>query len=521
MIHLGIDFGTANTRVSLYEGKGIPSPLAIGPASSQLMPSTCLIDPAGQILVGEQTLARPERLRFVKRYWQNRPEDRASNPWEDGKRTIKGKVFTCEMAAERVIGEAITRAFTAIGPQENKDGFTANIVCPVTFDLTRRHALARILSDQGARSVTLSSVIDEPLAAAVLYAQVATTPPVNRDLLVFDSGAGTTDAAIVRYHEESGWKKITVLAEQGRCWAGSDLDTVVQMLICQKVGDITAVGDKELIYSAYGADPAVGRLNFEDECEHVKISLSNSVSYHWEKTNFMGYPVLSFDITREEFQLAAGNVLLQIEAMLKSLVKEAESFVEDFDGIDLALLVGGTAKAPVVKDIVTRVCGKPVVHKDEVYFDEMLATVRGIGFTKDFNDLIIKRPPYTIDFRATLADGSVVPRTVHQAFDRIYEWWQTFGTGTPCKQVELYFEQPLKTLEVFFISPSGQRQAVELPPGLFGGCTRISVRLTVRATLSLNSHTIQMPYFTQVGLKPPPAFDIKKMNAPDFYPDDN
>jgi molecular chaperone DnaK (HSP70) len=521
MIHLGIDYGTANTRVSLYKEKEIPLPLAIGPASSQLMPSTCLVDSSGQILVGEQTLSRPERLRFVKRYWQDRPDDRGSNPWEDGKRTIKGKVFTCEMIAERVISEALTRAFAVIGPQANQEVFSANIVCPVTFDLTRRNALARILSDQGTQSVTLSSVIDEPLAAAVLYARVATTPPVNKDLLVFDSGAGTTDAAIVRYHEEGGWKRITVLAEQGRCLAGSDLDMALQRMIIRKIADLTGVGDRELIYSAYGSDPAVGRMNFEDECEQLKIALSNSALYRWEKPNFMGYPLLTFDITREEFQLAAHDVVLQIQAMIKGLVNEAKCFVEDFDGIDLALLVGGTSKVPVVSDIVTRTCGKPVVPRDEVYFDEMLATVRGIGFTKDFSDIIIKRPPYTIELRATLADGTVVPRVIHQAFDKIYDWWQTFGTAIPCKEVELHFEHPVKTLEVFFITPSGQRQAAELSPNLFRGSTRLRVRLNVRASLSLDSHTIQMPYFTQVGLKPPRPFDVKRLNAPDVYPDDN
>jgi len=485
------------------------------------MPSASLIDSSGQILVGEQTLSRPERLRFVKRYWQDRPEDQASNPWRGGEMTIAGKVFTCEMMAERVISEAIARAFAAIGPQGAEEGFTANIVCPVTFDLTRRHALARILSDQGARSVTLSNVIDEPMTAAVLYGQVATTPPVNKDLLVFDAGAGTTDAAIVRYHEEGGWKRITVLAEQGRCCAGSDLDQVIQTLIGQKIAGLTGISDLEQICSAYGPDKAVGRLILEDECEQVKIVLSNSASYRWEKRNFMGRPSLGFDITREEFRQAARKILLQIEAIIKGLLKEASCFVEDFDGVDIALPVGGTSKLPMVRDIVADVCGGPVVHRDDIYFDEMLATVRGVGFAKEFKDVVIKRPPYSIELRATLADGSVVSKPVHQAFDKIYDWRQTFQTALPCKEVFLDFDNPVDTLELFFISPSGQRQAAELPHDLFRGRTRLHLRLNVRASLSLDSHTIQMPYFTQVGLKPPRPFDPKKLNAPDVYPDDN
>jgi len=523
-MHLGIDYGTANTRVSLYDGTRIPFPLIIGHAvaSSTLMPSTCWVNPSGDILVGEQTLSRPDRLKFVKRYWQARPEDEDNpdNPWRKGKMTRGGKVFTCEQMAERVISEAIARAFGAAGG-EAKEGFSANIVCPASFDLGCRHVLARILCDQGARSVTIGNVIDEPLAAAVLYGKVATTPPVNQDLLVFDAGAGTTDAAIVRYHEQGEWKRITVLAEQGICWAGSDLDLAVQDLVIRRIGALMEIDSREQIYSAYGMDSDVGKLNFEDECEQIKIALSTSPSYRWAKPNFMGRQLLTFDITREEFRQCARNVLSEMGALIKSLLREASSFVEDFDGIDLALLVGGTSKLPMVRDIVTTAYPRMVIHQDEVYFDEMTATVRGIGFTKDFGDLVIKRPPYTIQVRVTLDDGSVVPNTIHQAFDKAYDWWRTFQTANPYKEVTLDFERPVDTLELLFISPSGHRQAADLSPGQFRGDRKIIVRLNVRASLSLNSYTIQMPYFTQVGLKPPQTFDPKRLNAPDVYPDDN
>ncbi len=523
-MHLGIDYGTANTRVSLYDGKRIPFPLPIGrpAASSALMPSTCWIDSAGDILVGEQTLSRPDRLKFVKRYWQARDEDKdkPDNPWRGGKITRGGKVFSCEQMAERVISEALARAFRAAGG-EPTEGFSANIVCPVSFDLGCRHALARILCDQGARSVTIGSVIDEPLAAAVLYGQVATTPPVNLDLLVFDAGAGTTDAAIVRYHQEGDWKKITVLAEQGICCAGSDLDFAVQELVTHRIAVLTGIANREQIYSAHGTDLDVGKLNFEDECEQIKITLSKSPSYQWAKPNFMGRQVLTFDITRDEFRQSAGRVLSAMGSLIRSLLREASSFVEDFDGIDLALLVGGTSKLPMVRDIVTNAVPKMVVHQDEVYFDEMTATARGIGFRKDFKDLVIKRPPYTIQARVTLADGSLVQSTIHQAFDKAYDWRTAYHTANPYKEVVLDFESPVDTLEISFISPGGHRRAADIPAGLFHGQRKIVVRLTTRGRLSLDSYAVQMPYFTQVGLKLPRPFDAKRLNAPDVYPDDN
>jgi molecular chaperone DnaK (HSP70) len=527
MIHLGIDFGTANTRVSIYDGVAIPSPLPIGRSLAQppLMPSACLIDSSGDVLVGEQTLSRPGRLRFVKRYWQDRLEDRLSNPWRDGRMSVAGKEFTCETVVERVIGEALTRAFALVGMGHLEEGFSVNIVCPVTFDLSRRHALARILSDQGAKSVTLSNVIDEPLAAAVLYGKVATIPPINKDLLVFDSGAGTTDLAIVRYHEEGDWKRITVLAEQGRCCAGIDLDLALQRLIIQKITALTGVSDQNQIYNASGRDVDVGKINLEDECEQVKIALTASSTYRWTKLNFLGYPDISFDITREAFRVAARDTLSHMEGALKALQKEASCFIDDFDGIDMALMVGGTSKLPLVQNIVSESCDCPIVDSSNLYFDEMVATARGVGFTKDFEDLVIKRPPYTIELRATLVDGSKLSRNLHEAFDCIYEWWQTFQTVLPCKTVRLQFREPIQTIGLFFISPSGRRQAPDLPLDLFRGMNTLQASLDLRANLRLeagsNKITVALPYFTQVGLKAPLPFDRKKLNLPDFYPAEN
>jgi actin-like ATPase involved in cell morphogenesis len=438
---------------------------------------------------------------------------------------VAGKVITCEMVVQRVIGEALARAFELIDNPIVEDGFSANIVCPVKFDLSQRYALARILSDQGAKSFTLSNVIDEPLAAAVLYGRVATVPPVNKDLLVFDSGAGTTDMAIVRYHEEAGWKKITVLAEQGRCCAGSDLDSALQRLIVEKITALTGISDWDRIYKAYGIDADVGKLNLEDECEQAKIALTTTSVYHWRKLKFLDRPELSFDITRDEFRASARDTLSQIEVALKALLNEAKCFIEDFDGIDMALLVGGTSRLPIVRDIVSAWCGGPIVDSGDAYFDEMLATVRGIGFTKDYDDLLIKRPPYTVELRVTHADGSTSSKNLHEAFDRLYEWWQTYQTAVPSKKVSLYFDEPIHTAELFFVSPSGRRQAGGLPKQLFRGKKALQAILDIRANLRLEAGsekiTIQMPYFTQVGLRPRPPFDREKLNLPDYYPAEN
>ena len=525
MVHLGIDFGTANTRVSAFQGRGIPRALELAKGASisrYVMPSSCVVT-GGSIEVGEGVLSRPGRLKFVKRFWQQRPEDRGRNPWgADGSQVIGGKTYTCEQMVEAVIAEAITRAFSVAGVDPS-DGFTANVVSPVVFDLKSRSALKNILCNRGTQSVTQANVIDEPLASAVLYGRVATRPPVNKDLLVFDAGTGTVDLAIVRYEDRGGRRTITVLAEQGRCRAGSDLDWALEKLILCKIAQSTGVERPELIYAAYDNDVAAGRVMFEEDCEQRKLELSQVDSIRWTKQRFLGCEHIEFIVTQDEFAQACRPITDEIEGAVKGVLQEARCFVQDFDGIDIAFLVGGTSKVPFIRRCVERHCGGAVFVKSEGYFDELLATVQGVGFIKDFEDLIIKRPPYTTELRVTLLNGSTQTVVIHQAFDKLYPFWQSFVVAVPYAEVKKEFESPIESVQVRFISPAGRILSPsyeEFPDHCLSGERRISVRLDVQANLRISgdrtTRTLRMPYFAQVGLVAVRPFSVRDLNIPDF-----
>jgi len=532
MIHLGVDYGTANTRVSFFDGSSLPRPLKIAHGASLLdtvMPSACWIDTEGNIVVGEEASARPKRLRFIKRYWQSRREDEIEqNPWRDGQLRIGDATYTCEQMVEKVVGEAIMRGLSSLGNRKTQEsGFTANIVCPVTFDRERRYSLAKILTNRGATSVTLGNVIDEPLAAAVLYGRVSATPPVNKDLLVFDAGAGTVDLAIVRYQEEGGQKRVTVLAEQGRCQAGGDLDRAMERLLLRKITDRTGITDRKSIYQAYSSDLEAGRLAYEDDCEQLKIDLSKGRETVWTKSNFLKQPTLDIPITLPEFTAEAKGVIDTINGAIKSLLAEANAFVENFDGLDLAVLVGGTSKFPTIRECVKTHCAEAVFIENQGFFDEFLATATGVGFDKDFKDLIIKRPPYTTEIRVVMRDKSTRTITVSKAFEA-FDWRLSYSTSVPYFEANQRFETPIETVEVIFISTNGELlrvSAQDLPPTIFSGQRQIRARLDIKGRLCIESdgasRTIQTPYFAQVGLKPPRPFDYRRLNLPDVLPEEN
>lgn len=529
MIHLGIDFGTANTRVSKLENAPVPSVLKIGRGgyAPDMMPSTCWIDGEGRIEVGETSLARPDRLKFIKRYWQQRPEDQSEPIWPGGKKVISGRTYMCEEVVEAVLTEAITRAMENVSTSERQDGFTANIVCPVELDRDKRFALVQMLSRQGAVSVTLGNVIDEPLAAAVLYCRIEEHPPVKRDLLVFDAGAGTVDVAIVRYEEKNGVKRATVLAEAGRGMAGADLDKVMQDLLVKKIA--LQVPDVMIndVLRAYSNDLEAGRIAFEDECELMKIQLGrNPLATSVARSGFLGIERASFAITREEYCVGAKNILFALRDAASGALRMANTIIPDFDGVELAILVGGTSRLPFVREIVASVVpGAKVLSHD--YLDEMLATVRGVGFSKDFADLVVLRPPYETRIRVTLKSGSTHTLILNEAFE-CFPRRQFFQTAVPIIQKREDYASPIDTVKVTFVSPVGKYIDVaeeDLDPALFRGCRELEAQLNIHASLCLrsggSSRSLRAPYFTQVGLLPARPFNISNLNAPDVYPDDN
>ena len=528
MIHLGIDFGTANTRVSKLGNLSVPAVIQIGKASYSLdmMPSTCWIDGDGRIEVGEESLARPNRLRFVKRYWQQRPEDRLTPEWPSGKREINGRTYTCEEVVEATLREAVTRALEAVKPSERKNGFTANLVCPVEFDRSKRLALVQMLTKQGAAAINLGNVIDEPLAAAVLYCRIEEHPPVRRDLLVFDAGAGTVDVAIVRYEEANGVKRATVLAEAGRCVAGADLDGVMQEVVLRKLAVQLPTLSPEDVFREYNSDLDAGKIAFEDDCERMKMLLGRNSVVALSRVGLLGLNEAALSVERDEYLKAARTVLFALRDAAQSAVKMAKTMIQDFNGIELAVFVGGTSRLPFVRDCVREVIPGAKVLTNE-YLDEMLATVRGAGFSKDFGDLVVLRPPYETRLRVALSSGGTETLVVNEAFQS-FPKQQFFYTSVPVIRMSREFGSPIATLRVTFVSPTGKYIDVpdeELDPELFRGSRCIEAQLNVHASLcirgEMTSKSVRAPYFTQVGLLPAEPFDIRKLNAPAVYPDDN
>jgi hypothetical protein len=344
---------------------------------------------------------------------------------------------------------------------------------------------------------------------------------------VFDAGAGTVDVAIVRYEESNGLKRATVLAETGRCTAGADLDRVMQRLLLAKIAQQVRGVTVEQVFLAYNSDLEAGRISFEDECERMKISLEmNPTASSVARSGFLGLSRGSFDVTREEFCAAAKTELFNMGDAVSSAKKMAQTIIQDFRKVELVMLVGGTSRLPFVREMVMSLVpeAKLLTHD---YLNEMLATVRGAGFSKDFADLVVLRPPYETRLRVTLMNGSTDTLILNDAFES-FPRSQFFGGTVPKIVKKQYYNSPIDTVAVSFVSPAGKHILVspqDLDPTSFRGCRHLEARLDIHALLTLSSdvsfRSVSAPYFSQVGLRAKEPFRIGQLNAPDVYPDDN
>jgi ABC-type branched-subunit amino acid transport system substrate-binding protein len=207
---LGIDFGTSNTVAVLRWPDGRTKSLLFD--GSPLLPSAVYVDPTGPILTGRDAVhsARLQPHRFEP-YPKRRVED--GTVWL-GEREIP----VIELVAA-VLRRVATEAVRVAGSMPVQVAVTH----PAAWAPQRRDTLARATVAAG---FPAPSLIAEPVAAASYFVgTVGTHVPVGGYAVVYDFGAGTFDASVVRRDAGGGFD---VLASEGLPDAGGlDVDAAV------------------------------------------------------------------------------------------------------------------------------------------------------------------------------------------------------------------------------------------------------------------------------------------------------
>lgn len=329
---IGIDLGTTNSCVAVYEG-GEPVVIT-NPEGSRTTPSVVAFskNDSKERIVGQtakrQAIQNPERtVMSIKRKM-------GTNETVD----IDGKKYTPQEISAMILQKLKADAEAYLGTKVTQ----AVITVPAYFNDAQRQAT----KDAGKiAGLEVLRIINEPTAAALAYG--VDKEGMDQKVMIFDLGGGTFDVSILEISDGV----FEVLSTNGNTRLGGDdfdqriIDWLADSF--QKEHGIDLRNDKM----------ALQRL--KDAAEKAKIELSGTMSSNINLpfiTADQNGPVhLDMTLTRAKFNELTADLVSDTIAPCKQALKDAGL---DVSKIDKVLLVGGSTRIPAVQEAVKNFCGK-------------------------------------------------------------------------------------------------------------------------------------------------------------------
>ena len=380
---IGIDLGTTNSCVSVFEGN---EPVVIANNEGKRTTPSIVAFKNGERLVGDpakrQAITNPKNTIFsIKRFmgetYDQVQKEIARVPYSVVKGDnntprvdIEGRLYTPQEISAMILQKMKKTAEDYLGQEVTE----AVITVPAYFSDSQRQATKEAGQIAG---LEVKRIVNEPTAAALAYG----VDKSNKDMkiAVFDLGGGTFDISILEF----GSGVFEVLSTNGDTHlGGDDFDQVIIDWLAADFKSEEVVDLKQ--------DPmALQRL--KEAAEKAKIELSSTTSTEINLPYIMpvnGIPKhLVKTLTRAKFeQLADGLIQACIEPCRQSL-KDAGLSTSDIDEV---ILVGGSTRIPAVQAIVEKFFGKAPskgVNPDEVV--AVGAAIQGGVLTGEVKDVLL------------------------------------------------------------------------------------------------------------------------------------
>ncbi|WP_433209509.1 Hsp70 family protein [Dactylosporangium sp. CS-047395] len=327
---LGVDFGTSNTVAMLAWPDGHVRPLLFD--GSPTLPSSVYADAQQGLLTGRDAM---HAARISPERYEPNPKRRIDEP-----AVLLGdhEISTVDLIAAvlvRVAGEARRVSGGALGP--------ATITCPAAWAQTRRGVLIAAAERAGLGRVTL---VPEPVAAAQVFLSIAGQVGPGSAFVVYDLGAGTFDASVVRH----GNGTFEVLSAEGLSTSGGlDIDAA----IVGYLGAVHAGRDPQawqrLTHPATSADRRANRLLWDD-VRNAKEMLSRTSS------TMIHVPTFETDapLGRDQFEELARPILTATVTSTRAAIAAAGLNRAEVKGV---FLVGGGSRIPLVATLLHQALG--------------------------------------------------------------------------------------------------------------------------------------------------------------------
>ena len=359
---IGIDLGTTNSCVSVFEGgEAVVIPNSEG---SRTTPSVVGFAKDGERLVGEtakrQAVTNPERtISSIKRHMG-----------EDYKVKIDGKEYTPQEISAMILTKLKNDAESYLGEKVTE----AVITVPAYFSDAQKQAT----KDAGKiAGLEVKRIVNEPTAASLAYG--LDKEEGSHKILVYDLGGGTFDVSILEL--DDGLFK--VLATNGDTHlGGDDFDNAIMNYLADTFSQENGIDLR--------ADKmALQRLKEAAEKAKKELSSAQTTNINLPFITVKDGSPLHMDVTltRAKFeQLTASLVERSIEPMKKAM---ADAKVTNSD-IEKIIMVGGSTRIPAVQEAVKKVTGKELykgINPDECV--AMGAAIQAGVLTGEVNDVIL------------------------------------------------------------------------------------------------------------------------------------
>ena len=382
---IGIDLGTTNSCVAVYEGgeaKIIPNA-----EGKNTTPSVVAFTDKGDVLVGDpakrQAITNPEKtISSIKRIMglmMNEENAKAAHDKvtynivdKDGSAAVDvaGKIYTPQEISAKILTKLKEDAEAYLGSTVTD----AVITVPAYFNDAQRKAT----KDAGTiAGLNVLRIINEPTASALAYGLDSKT---EENVLVYDLGGGTFDVTTLEISDGT----FEVLSTDGNAFlCGDDFDnTIVDFLNAE-------------FKSSHGIDLKNDKMalqRLKDAAENAKKELSSAteteINLPFITMTEAGPQHLVIKLTRAKFEGMIADLIEETIDHIKVAMKEADL---DNNEIKEIIMVGGSTRVPAAQEAVSKYFGGKDLNKS-VNPDEVVAAgaaIQGGVLRGDVKDVLL------------------------------------------------------------------------------------------------------------------------------------
>ena len=391
-IIVGIDLGTTHSEIAaMVDGQ----PRVLGPTADKMLHSCVGISPAGELLVGEsarnQLLVYPERtVRSVKRHMGT-----------DVTFQLGDRSFTPSEISALILRELAEWGGRQFGRPIRK----AVVTVPAYFSDAQRQATREAGALAGLEVVR---ILNEPTAASLAYGfgdDSATTA------MVYDLGGGTFDVSIVTMEGDV----TEVLASHGNNrLGGDDFDSLLLERLLDEFRRLHDVDLRDQHPAAYS------RLRWAAEEAKRKLSFAPYATVREEALITVDQRPLHLEVelARHDYE---DSIRPLVESTLDSVTKALSDAGKRPDEIDAVLLVGGSTRTPLVRDVLAERVG--IEPRQDIHPDLCVALGAGLLASRlaghDVRKVLVDVSPYSFGpSYLGERDGQMYPYCYHPIIRR-------------------------------------------------------------------------------------------------------